>query len=834
MDVNYVGENLLPGKIGQFFVILSFGASLFSLISYFFAAQNAARNQSGEPIEDKSWKTLGRIGFWLNALSILVIGSTLFYIIYNHLFEYHYAWAHSSRSLPTHYIISSFWEGQEGSFWLWMFWQVVLSSILVFKSRSWEAPVMTFVMLCQTFLACMLIGVEVFGSRIGSSPFILLRDAMPGPIFNNPNYLSMIPDGRGLNALLQNYWMVIHPPTLFLGFASMIVPFAYAAAGLWQRRYKEWINASMPWALFAVMILGAGIIMGSFWAYEALNFGGFWAWDPVENVSIIPWLTLIAAVHVMLAYKHSGHAYFTATLLALISFVLVIYASYLTRSGILGETSVHSFTSLGMSGQLIFFNVTFLIITVGLLIWRRKELPSTQKEEDIYSREFWLFIGALVLTVACVQMIATTSIPVFNTLFGTKVAPPIDPIVHYNKWQGAFAVVVLLLTSCTQFLKYKRSDPKKFWPALIASFIVSLILAAVVVYFTKVYTNVMYVLITFTAIFCILANIRVLGDALKGKWRLAGSAVSHIGFALLVLGALVAAATNEVISVNESRYIGVQNFGKDGDKFTDPGENLFLTEGEPVQMGAYRITYVGDSVAPPNVYYHIKYEKIDEESGKILESFRLSPFAQNNPDMGGLIGTPATKHYVTYDIYTLITAASADSQLPATNIQDSEKTGFEDYDEPATYQVSIGDTLRYRNGVFVIDGINKDAKLQNIPLDPKDVLVGLKIKVISGDGKEYDVEPVFLLKDGNAYDFNKDVEEQGLRFRFTNIRPDQDKLEIMVYQKPLPEKKWIVFKAIKFPYINFFWCGTIIMTIGFIMAIYKRLKDRKPEDKIES
>ncbi|MCI0921633.1 cytochrome c biogenesis protein CcsA [Sphingobacterium rhinopitheci] len=824
MDVNYVGESLLPGQIGQFFVVLSFGAAILSLVSYFFATNNP---------EEKSWKTLGRIGFFTNAFSILVIGATLFYIIYNHLFEYHYAFAHSDKNLPTHYIISSFWEGQEGSFWLWMFWQVILGAVLVFRSKSWEAPVMTFVMLCQTFLASMLIGVEIFGSRLGSSPFILLRDALQAPIFSDPNYLSMIRP-RGLNPLLQNYWMVIHPPTLFLGFASMIVPFAYAAAGLWTRRYKEWLTPGLPYALFAVMVLGTGIIMGSFWAYEALNFGGFWAWDPVENVSIIPWFTLIAAVHVILAYKHSGHGYFSATLLSLISFVLVIYASYLTRSGILGETSVHSFTSLGMSGQLIWFNLTFLVIMIGLLIWRRKELPSTKKEEDIYSREFWLFIGALVLTVACVQMISTTSIPVFNAIFGTDVAPPIDPISHYNKWQGAFAVVILLLSAVAQFLKYKRTDSKKFWAATLASLIVSIIIAAIAIYVMKVYTNVMYILITFSAVFSIIANISILADAFKGKWRLTGSAVSHIGFGLLVLGALVAAATNEVISLNETGYIGVKNFGKEGDKFTDPGENLFLTEGEPVQMGNYKITYIGDSVAPPNVFYHIKYENIDEESGKVLEEFVLSPFAQNNPAMGGLIGTPATKHYFTHDVYTLITAASADSQAPISNLNEEEKTGFEDYDEPATYQVNIGDTLRYRNGIYIIEGVNKSAKLENIPLAEKDVIVGLKIKVISSDNKEYNAEPIFLLKDGHAYDFNKDVSEQGLKFRFSNILPAKDKLEIMVYQKPLPEKKWIVFKAIKFPYINFFWVGTIVMTVGFCMAIYRRVKDGKREANIES
>src|SRR5690606_8305605 len=117
--------------------------------------------------------------------------------------------------------------------------------------------------------------------------------------------------------------------------------------------------------------------------------------------------------------------------------------------------------------------------------------------------------------------------------------------------------------------------------------------------------------------------------------------------------------------------------------------------------------------------------------------------------------------------------------------------------------------------------------INNIPKGPEDIAVGLKIKVVDKEQKTYNAEPVFLIKDGNTYDFNKDIDEQGLRFRFTNILPKEDKLEIMLYQKPLPEKKWIVFKAIKFPYINFFWAGTIIMTIGFVMAIYRRIKDQK-------
>jgi len=814
MDIIYQGENLLPGRLGQFFVVLAFGSALLASVSYFFATRHK---------DQPSWQKIARVAFWVNLVSVLAIGSALFYIIYSMMFEYHYAYAHSSRSLPTYYIISSFWEGQEGSFWLWAFWQSVLGAILVCKAKKWENPVMAIVMLCQVFLASMLLGIVVLGERVGSSPFILLRNALEGPIFSRPDYLSLIVDGRGLNPLLQNYWMVIHPPTLFLGFAAMIVPFAYAVAGLWQKQYKEWIKPVMPWTLFAVMVLGAGVIMGSFWAYEALNFGGFWAWDPVENAAIIPWFTLIAAVHVLIAYKHSGHSYFTAAFLTMISFVLVIYASYLTRSGVLGETSVHSFTDLGMSWQLIIFNLAFLGIMIWALVARWKELPITKKDEETYSREFWLFIGAMVLLVACIQILASTSIPVFNAIAGTDIAPPTDVIAHYNKWQVPFAIVIAILSAFTQFLKYKNTNPRKFYASIVSTLLVSLLLTAAAVYFTKVYTNFMYILLMFAAIFSIVANGRILGDAFKGKWKLTGSAVAHIGFGLLLIGALIAAATQRVISINTSGVIAVEGFGE----VEKPGENLFLYENEPIEMGDYTLTYVGDSVDGVDVYYKVDYVKKNKE-GKVTERFQLTPRAQQNPKMG-LVGTPSTRHYLTGDIYTIITAAPRiETLLNKGEHEDHEgHSPFEGYDEPATYQVKLGDTLRYRSGFIIVKKIKQNTQIQNIPVAEGDVAVGLMLEVHANNDKVYEAEPIYLIKNGMSYDFAKDVDEQGLKFRFTKISPEEETLELMVYQKPAPEKKWIVMKAISFPFINFYWAGTIIMTIGFILAIVRRNRDIK-------
>ncbi|MBK6446961.1 MAG: cytochrome c biogenesis protein CcsA [Bacteroidetes bacterium] len=256
MDINYVGEQVIWEKIGHLLIILSFTASLLSTVSYFFALRTG----------DVSWKSIARKSFALHSFSVIGIFSLLFYLIFNHRFEYYYVWEHSNTAMPLRYILSCFWEGQEGSFLLWMFWHIVLSWVLIFTAREWENGVMFIIMMVQVFLASMVLGVVVFGYKIGTNPFVLLRehpDFANLPFIKMPDYLSKIKDGRGLNPLLQNYWMTIHPPTLFLGFASTVVPFAFALAGLMRRKYKEWITPALPWTFFGIMILGTGILMGA-------------------------------------------------------------------------------------------------------------------------------------------------------------------------------------------------------------------------------------------------------------------------------------------------------------------------------------------------------------------------------------------------------------------------------------------------------------------------------------------------------------------------------------------------------------------------------------------
>ncbi|HEY1202941.1 MAG TPA: cytochrome c assembly protein, partial [Niastella sp.] len=215
--MKYIGEHLLPGQLGHFLIVLSLIASLVATIAYFKAA-NATT-----PQDHDSWKKLARAAFFVDAVSVLTTFGIIFYIIANHYHEYFYAWNHSDVTLNPKYLLSSIWEGQEGAFLLWTLWQSILGLVLIKTSKRFEAPVMTVMSFAQFCLATLILGVYVFDLKVGSSPFLLTRHQFQdAPVFSALDYLKQpkIANGNGLNQLLQNYWMVIHPPVLFLGYAS--------------------------------------------------------------------------------------------------------------------------------------------------------------------------------------------------------------------------------------------------------------------------------------------------------------------------------------------------------------------------------------------------------------------------------------------------------------------------------------------------------------------------------------------------------------------------------------------------------------------------------------
>ncbi|MDZ4757257.1 MAG: cytochrome c biogenesis protein CcsA [Bacteroidota bacterium] len=816
MEESYFkNEHLLIGNLGHLAVALTFGASVLALLSFIFASKDGDQKIK--------WFKIGRWAFWVHGLAVFAIVTCLFLIIKNHYFEYHYAWRHSSLDLPSEYMISCFWEGQEGSFLLWLFWQMILGVFVLFKVNKWTSPVMVFIALSQVVLSSMLLGVDFDWFHFGSSPFELLRDhdtqwIDPNlPVYTmrgmeTSDYLKLIKDGNGLNPLLQNYWMVIHPPTLFLGFASTIVPFAFAMAALWKRNYKEWIVPALPWTLFSAAILGTGVIMGAMWAYESLSFGGFWAWDPVENASLVPWLTLVAGLHVMLIAKSTGHSLKEAFILITITFLLILYSTFLTRSGILQNTSVHAFTDDGLSNQLFVFMMLFVLLNLYLMVRRWKEIPSLKTEQQLWSREFWMFIGSLVLVLSAMQIIFTTSIPVWNKILtmtgldkvmNANVAPP--KIDVYNRIQLPIAVLIGLLTAVTQFLKYKNTNLKKIARLLLSYFVISVILTIAGIYLFKTY-NPEYVTMLFASIFTVVGNSGYIIQVLKGKFSVSGASVGHIGFGLMLIGILVSTTGKRVLTSN--------NFTMPDQKMdSTQAENMLLIKDKPVQIADYTATYRGDSNVGVNHYLAVDYERIDTATHKVVEQFTLHPNAQANPKMG-LVSNPDTRHYLTEDIYTHITSFSG------LDPQENQEEWVN------------ADTVILRKGQQIMLGNDNELTLQSVkPLSKTglDFELHFMLKNLKGE------EPITLhCKIEKNHLVHSTAIDKGLltKLDLLDIKPIKNGDEIDLNVTLLTSFKntmndYIILKAIRFPYVNLLWAGTVIMVVGFFIAFFKRKRDAK-------
>jgi cytochrome c-type biogenesis protein CcmF len=817
MKIQYLNENLAPGHLGYFFIVLSFSAALLGLVSYLFFNK---RNEL-------SWRNLGRSAFFIHGLAVAGIFTTLFYLIHSHQFQYNYVWAHSSRDLPWYFMISSFWEGQEGSFLLWTVWQAVLGTILILTAKKWEGRVMLVICLAQVMLASMLLGQQLnlgtLGTlKLGSNPFILMRNAMPQlPLFSNPNYVSLIADGRGLNVLLQNYWMVIHPPILFLGFASTIVPFSFAMAGLWSKEYGEWVRPAMPWAVFGSMVLGTGILMGGAWAYEALSFGGFWAWDPVENSSLVPWLLFIGGLHTMMIYRARKTSLGISFILITLTYLLILYSTFLTRSGILGDTSVHSFTDLGLSGQLLIFMFGFLILA-GITIMRNwKKIPKTEKEESMWSREFWMFIGALIISLSALHIIAITSIPVFNkidslinSLFGshlrTDYTKPTDVIAAYHVLEVPFAIAVGFLVGLGQYFRWRNTNRDNFWRHTGISAFISALLTLGLALFVHLDTF-KYILLLWAAMFAIVANADYFIGLIKQKnTNLSGPSVAHIGFGILLAGALISNAKKETISINTENMNALSGASK-----KEQRENKVLFKDFPVFMQNYRVTYTGDSTAKDYIYYTVQYQKMDKDFKHVTEQFALKPYVILDKAKGEITTpSPSTKHYLTRDVFTHITAAS-NTALPEYQVK---------YDTSFTFMVDSGSVIHLDSFTITV----KDA-VHEIAVTNGDTSYRLRLDLDVTDGVyKYQAHPVLEFIGGQVSYQPSEIHDFGLNFYYKMVHPDQErKHELVVFKGNRPAPEFITMKAIIFPMINLLWIGAVIMVVGFFMSLIRRIREYK-------
>ena len=314
--MEFLSQHYLPGAI-------TLWCALFFALASLWGYSRVMRG-------DKGALSFARRGYGFFALSVVFAALILLLCLARRDFRIEYVYQYSGLELPFHFQLSAFWAGQKGSFLIWLVWGALLGLPLSRSAGRDEAPVMGVYLL--TLFGLLFIMVR-------ENPFIMLPEARP--------------DGAGLNPLLQDDWMVIHPPVMFIGYAAGAIPLAFAWAGMWQRDTSRWAARAFPWTLAGFMVLGAAILMGGYWAYRTLGWGGYWGWDPVENASLIPWLIGVVLIHGLYLERTKKRYRKLNLVLACLLYLSVLYGTFLTRSGVLADFSVHSFVDLGISKWLV-------------------------------------------------------------------------------------------------------------------------------------------------------------------------------------------------------------------------------------------------------------------------------------------------------------------------------------------------------------------------------------------------------------------------------------------------------------------------------------------------
>ena len=366
----------------------------------------------------------------VSAAATVTASLHLWQLIFADDFSIAYVMSYSSRELPTVYKISAFWAGQQGSFLLWLLFHSTAGLLLI---RSLDRPIDRSTLAVYYFLQSMLTMLVLI-----KSPFEL-SDATPY-------------DGFGLNPLLQDFWMAIHPPIIFLGYSLLAVPISMSVGTLLiDPKSTSWLEPARRWTLIAWSMLGAGIFVGGYWAYKVLGWGGYWGWDPVENSSLVPWLLSAVLLHLINLSKARPPVLVAAHAAAVCTYSLVIYGTFLTRSGLLGDFSVHSFagTSIGLTIAVV--NAIVLIGGLAILTLKAKALPEGQMYRSFGERAFVILLGMLVMVFVAVPVWIGMSMPLLSQLVG---APAAVDTSFYVKTTSPLGVAIAALIIAT-FIKYK-------------------------------------------------------------------------------------------------------------------------------------------------------------------------------------------------------------------------------------------------------------------------------------------------------------------------------------------------------------------------------------------
>ncbi|MBN1301774.1 MAG: cytochrome c biogenesis protein CcsA [Melioribacteraceae bacterium] len=813
--------------IGNILLTLALMASVFTIIMYYLTNKGYTNTLK-----------LARIGFHTTSISVIAASALLLNAILTHQYQFKYVFNYSSSDLPTGLLMSTFYAGQEGSFLLWILFSVIVGLILLeYTSRrgDLEQRVMMIFTLALGFLLLMVapglkspftyiwtdpqyvdaakfsaqyIRLGANGQLLNAIPFLqnfiftdpgsnqtfvlINNDLVAALNSNGIAFNQFLIEGKGLNPLLQNFWMQIHPPMLFIGFAMSTVPFAFAFSALMKNDYKEWVKQSLPWISAAMMILGLAIMLGGYWAYGVLGWGGYWGWDPVENSSLVPWIVGVASIHTMLIQKKTqdnigaGRYVKTNLILAILTYILVIYSTFLTRSGILGDASVHSFVDPGMLVylMLVLFIGTFIILGFGAIAYRWKYLEKTFTSEDnLISRELALFTGSVALLASAIIIIAGTSAPIFGN--------SVD-LSFYNELNLPIAIIIGLINGFSLIIKWRVNDKGDIFKNSRNSLILSVAATIAIVLLGSVY-NIMLILLTFASAFALFVNLEILLRIFRKKTLHLGAYVAHAGIALFFMG-----------------VISTGGFTQD--------KQVQLVKGQPKNVLGYNLTFEGYTPTEDGKYaFNIEVEK-DNSSTTVSPVMYVAEF--NN----SLMREPDVLKLLTKDFY--ISPLSYDEGSQNTHNHSGEGTQI---------VLRKGESYEFEGKKVTFTAFNFPSDAMEAMQSGKEFFIGAKISV-AFDGKTEEVEPRMISGNGKrsyehaelkAADLKVDMENLDAGGSVTLILSSISGKEDNHNTTPIQSYESLTIDVSVKPFINLVWLGVAVMTAGFMISVIRRTKESR-------
>ena len=700
------------------------------------------------------------------ATSVVAASAVLMILLIQHRFDVAYVNSYSSADLPAHFLVSTFWAGQEGSFLLWCFWGSLIGLVVWRSAKEQEAPVM------MVYLASFL---GIIAILCKQSPFKLLPPPVPA-------------DGVGLNPLLQDPWMVIHPPVMFLGFASLSVPFAFAIAALWKKRWDGWVVRAIPWALLTFVTLGTAILMGGYWAYKTLGWGGYWGWDPVENTSLVPWLFTAALVHGMFLQRVKKRHRKVNLILACAAFATILYGTFLTRSGVLADFSVHSFIDLGITGWLVGILAFFIVLSAALLAVRWRRIPVEEEEETGFlSRGVLFILGISVFcALACVILLGTSA-PLLTRLSGN---PSQVQTSFYGRTAAPAAVLLLVLSGLVPFVSWKSCPARELFRNARRSLAIGAV--AVVLSLVLGGRDPASLGLLFFAATAADMNLRaVIRKAKNAKLGGAGGYLAHVGVGIMLAGIVVSGVYAR-------------------------SQRLTLVRNVPTRVGDKTLTFL--RVVPGSATRKQAMEvRVDSARGKTAYVY---PKMYVNSRTGQLMANPAIRRSVVMDDY--LSPQQYDPGQP-------ERVGLD-------VELKKGTTTNVEGTGFTFREFNADRS--SMLRGGKEILVLTELTITPPDGSKHDATLRYLYHmDGGEADA-PELEVPGVAGAFMKVMavsPSDGAVALRLrgiskdrakeFQAATRENLSI--ELTHKPLINLVWGGFYVLMAGGLMALVKRTREAR-------